>query len=84
MCDKICEQILKYLPKKYFEKKYNVIELNSKLSNNKECVFCFDILLKSDINYKCKYCSVLYHKKCLLKYFAKNNIKRCLQCKHKY
>jgi hypothetical protein len=79
----LIKKILNYFADKIklnnLKKQYNLIKIKE---NNiyQECIFCFEELLSITNNYKCKFCSILFHEKCFLTYIKLYSINKCLQC----
>lgn len=79
------KKIIHYITSKIFKfniiNKYNLKKIQNNKLKNKECIFCFDDLRNENINYKCKYCSITFHKKCFKKYLRYIKYTNCIQCK---
>lgn len=81
---KVIKRIINYIRDKItlknIKKEYNIIKINIQCDYD-ECVFCLEELNKLTNNYKCKFCSIIFHEKCFLTYIQKlNNKKKCIQC----
>jgi hypothetical protein len=61
------------------KKKYNISKIELSL-NIQECIICFDELSEITNNYKCNFCSAIFHEKCFIQYVKQISSNLCLQC----